>query len=536
MLSMTLSFPKRGKLAAAIAIALLASSLTLSGSVGAASAEESQNNQPMLILNPGGGFAADGADGLRIVLNGHDGAEDEAPSDGSDQVWWGGEDNWCCGGAGPILAVGSTASGEAGAASDEGLESWDSLVVSNLSGAVQQVPSGFDPAPLDSSQGSATATLTYTKMVGGLSYVVTRAVSYTFPNNYYDENWTITIPASNTEIVKFYLGGDAQPGGSDFGIGSIATFGTLTSVREANPNSEQFIAYTERNASSRFSYYFVGGYNDPYETIAAGLDLDNSIDTGNHDAGIQIQWTLGSAPGAYERQMRTTVGYNEDIDDSPVADLPETVTESGEAVTESSAPTRVVLPRVDTYSVQVSAANVPVLRFEGVRFWCISSVQIDGASFQFNTGYNFEGNEFLTVEIPQLATGIRDLVFESCMGRMSFHNWLVIPSLDTLTGTSGVKSDVPPVSAWHKTDIFGLDDALRSKIFTLTQNLGADYSRVRCIVNSRNGEELNRAFAAEICAYAKSSNGLTLESFIQSRDSFAGNGYWINIWVSSSRG
>jgi hypothetical protein len=200
-------------------------------------------------------------------------------------------------------------------------------------------------------------------------------------------------------------------------------------------------------------------------------------------------------------------------------------------------PPRLVLPRVDGYSVRLSSANVPVLRFEGVRFWCISSVQIDGASFQFNTGYNFEGNEFLTVEVPRVTPGTRDLVFESCMGRMSFHNWLVIPSLDsTLATTSGVKTEVPPVSTWHKAEIFGLDDALRSKIFTLTQNLGADYSRVRCIVNSRNGEELNRAFAAEICAYAKSSNGLTLESFIQSRDSFAGNGYWINIWVSSSRG
>ena len=292
-------------LAGALAISLLSP-------ISPAFADSSQGGEDMVILNPGGGQETDGSDGLRMVFNSN---EDEGPELGSDQVYFTGAetDNWCCSGAGPVLAVGSTAFGEAGAAANEELTSWDSIVVSGLTGAQETVAAGSGSGS-STTTGDAGATITYTIAVGLLSYEVERVITYTYPNNYYDETWTVTIPATNTAEVKLYVGGDSAPGGSDNGIGSTVVVGGKRSVREANPDSGQYFAYSELNSAQAFTHYFVGEYDSPYSTIAIGGDLDDSIDTAEHDAGIQVQWSYGTDAGTYVRTMRTTVGFNSDLD------------------------------------------------------------------------------------------------------------------------------------------------------------------------------------------------------------------------------
>lgn len=298
------------KLPAVLAGAL---ALTLLSPISAVHAFDSQGGEVMVILNPGGGQELDGSDGLRMVFNSNN---DEGPNLGSDQVYFTGQDNWCCGGAGPVLAVGLMAFGEAGAARNEALTSWDSVVVSGLTGALETVAAGSGNGA-STATGDAGATITYTIAVGALSYEVERVISYTFPRNFYDETWTVTIPATNADEVKLYIGGDSAPGGSDNGIGSTVVVDGKRSVREANPDSGQYFAYSELNSSQAFTHYFVGKYNEPYSTIGIGGDLDDTIDTSEHDAGIQIQWSFGTTPGAYVRTMRTTVGSNSELDAAP---------------------------------------------------------------------------------------------------------------------------------------------------------------------------------------------------------------------------
>lgn len=299
---------KNKKIASALVVAL---AITFAGPISPASAGSSQGGQPMVILNPGGGQLADGSDGLKMVFNGN---SPLAPREGSDEVYFTGKTNWCCSGVGPVLAVGSAAFGEAGALRNG--TSWTSVVVSGLTGAQETVAAGPGSGS-STATGNAGATITYTIVVGGLSYVVTRAISYVHPNNYYDETWTVTIPAGNTAQVKLYIGGDAAPGDDDNGIGSTVVSGGLRSLREANPDSGQYIAYDELDSSQPFTHYFVGHFSTPYPAIRIGGDLDNSIDLGEHDAGIQVQWSFGATPASYTRTMRTTVGFNSDLDAAP---------------------------------------------------------------------------------------------------------------------------------------------------------------------------------------------------------------------------
>ena len=73
---------------------------------------------------------------------------------------------------------------------------------------------------------------------------------------------------------------------------------------------------------------------------------------------------------------------------------------------------------------------------------------------------------------------------------------------------------------------------MRMKIADFNSSLGDGYNKVRCIVNSSNGKDLNEAFAKQICAFAQSNDLSHAEVVLQERTTFSGRGYWVNIWAS----
>lgn len=302
-----------------IALAAVASVATVVPSY----AYESQGGGETIVLNPGGGRNASGNDGIAIVFNGKAGGAGFTPTDsdpifvpitGSDQVYFAGTPQWCCwSGVSPVLNIGGTLYGEMSAAANfedyAGATSFDSVTVTASTGAKEIIENGSDAAITSTATGDATATIVYSVNLDGLTYSINRAITYHHPDNWYDETWTVTIPNSNSEVVKFYLGGDTAPGGSDSGLGEIVTIGGKLHLREKNTQSGQYISYQERGDSS-FDHYFIGNYVDPYDAIRNGADLPDTFDTEDgHDAGIQIQWTLGSTPGTYAHTMRTRIGF-----------------------------------------------------------------------------------------------------------------------------------------------------------------------------------------------------------------------------------
>ena len=87
---------------------------------------------------------------------------------------------------------------------------------------------------------------------------------------------------------------------------------------------------------------------------------------------------------------------------------------------------------------------------------------------------------------------------------------------------------------WAKLPTAELNESTKAKIAAFNSSLGDGYTKIRCIVNSSNGDALNESFASQICAFAQSNDVWNANSVIETKDSFAGRGYWINIWVSSN--
>jgi hypothetical protein len=278
-------------------------------------ASSSQNGADMVVINPGGGRLANGSDGLQSVINGNDGFRplgapqpgQSVPEDGSDQHYFANTGQWCCGGVSPQLNIGGQLVGEAGASRNTSAQSWSAVEIVETTGSAVRTAAASNALP-STPTGDGSARIRHTTVQGGLTYVMERSISYTYPNPYYTESYAFTVPAGNAAPVKFYIGGDAAPGDDDQGRGV-----TVSSPRrvayEVNENSGIFVAYGEIEGSTPFSNWFVGDYSDPYSDIAAGNDLSDTADTSSHDAGIDVQWTIPSTPGTYTRAMQTIVNF-----------------------------------------------------------------------------------------------------------------------------------------------------------------------------------------------------------------------------------
>ena len=262
------------------------------GLVGAnpASAANGTLGQPTVVINPGGGALGNGSDGLRFTIN--------SAGAGYDQVNFAGSVQYCCDAGAPQLNIGGELFGQAGAA--YAASNWASLQVVSTTGST--TTSG------GSAIGSGSATIRYTAVRGGRTYLMDRAVSYTYPNDFVTETYTVTIPAGNTDAVKFYLGGDAAPGGSDIGYGVMVT-SPVRSVISLNPVSGIQFGFREVPGGRAFDGAISQDYNIPYSTQQAGGNIGFVANPSLHDAGLAVQWNLGSTPGVQTATLQEFVNF-----------------------------------------------------------------------------------------------------------------------------------------------------------------------------------------------------------------------------------
>ena len=194
---------------------------------------------------------------------------------------------------------------------------------------------------------------------------------------------------------------------------------------------------------------------------------------------------------------------------------------SSSSNTEPSAPISIQLPRFDSYSIG-SNSESPELLIEGVRLWCVSSMTLDGIDIPFTSGFSTPRYEYINADISGITPGEKTLVVQSCMGRITYTDWITITV------------PVEPRALWAKLSSFGLSEATKAKIAAFNSSLGDGYTRIRCIVNSSNGDEMNEALAAQVCSFGRSNDAWDATAITETKDSFAGRGYWINIWVSGN--
>jgi len=271
-----------------------------------AEAVTGQAGAQQVTLNPGGGILTNGTDGIRFTINSASASGSyDAAIPGQDGVFYRATRPYCCGAGAPMLNIGGTLFGQAGPASGGGVAIWNSIAILSTSGSASI-------GTRTSSTGSAEATVRYTAIKNSRSYIIDRTVSYTYPNDYVTDTYNFTIPTGNTEAVKFYLGGDTAPGSSDQGYGVMLTSPVRT-VISLNTSSDIMFGFREVSGSKTFDGATSQGFSIPYATVTSGGNIGFVGSAFNHDAGLMMQWNLGSTPGtqtASLQQFATQQGSN----------------------------------------------------------------------------------------------------------------------------------------------------------------------------------------------------------------------------------
>ena len=222
--------------------------------------------------------------------------------------------------------------------------------------------------------------------------------------------------------------------------------------------------------------------------------------------------------GTYDKTHGTVAGGTMYLDDILLTVNEERAAEAAAAA--GGLTPKPALPEMESYQIGADETGNPQLRIEGKRLWCVDSMTIDGVEVPIETGYSTPWYEYLNADITGISPGQKTLVAQSCYGEITYKNWVTITPV------------VAPKSTWFKAQSFGLDEAMRMKIAEFNSSLGDGYNKVRCIVNSSNGKDLNEAFAKQICAFAQSNDLSHAEVILQERTTFSGRGYWVNIWAS----
>jgi outer membrane protein OmpA-like peptidoglycan-associated protein len=306
----------KGFMASMLAIALAATSV-----IASAQAAQAIESSSTVTINGLGGQDPNDNDGIGIVINGGEESNPAAPFDGSDEVYLGGLSNFFGQGGGLVLAIPTSNStalvfGNAGAgvSGTEGgdQQMWDDIIVSNLDGSAR------NDGTVAAGAGSATVMYTARATINSVpyEYSIVRKITYTNgglwngqleSKNVYHNTFTL-FATNNAPSARLFYGGDLAPGASDEGFGilqsppvaGIAPINSTT-VYALNPNIEpgMYLAIGEGNdgesgAYTNFDGYSSRNFEDPYDAINQGQDIGTNLDPNEHDAGIQVQFNLGT--------------------------------------------------------------------------------------------------------------------------------------------------------------------------------------------------------------------------------------------------
>ena len=340
-----------------------------------------------------------------------------------------------------------------------------------------------------------------------------------FQGGQYTTRQTIldTIADGGTSVVQAKL--------KDSDLTALAAAGKILNELSATSGITTEIPVIYYSSEAQSAVYF-GGFDNPNPYAPySGTDPFDSPQAKNatieDDAamGILVR-TLSLGAGSSSSALNFITSLDSRDFSEISSELSSASSGDSSSSQEPSAPRAPRFARFDGYSVGLSDSGSPQLAIEGVRLWCINALMVDGIEVPFETGFSTPWYEYIHADIAGIMPGRKTLVAETCMGEVTYSNWLTVTAL------------VDPKSTWMKAQSFGLNEAMRSKIAAFNSTLGDGYYKIRCIVNSANGEDMNEAFAKQICAFAQSNDLWQAEVVHETKATFTGRGYWVNIWAS----
>ena len=364
-----------------------------------------------------------------------------------------------------------------------------------------------------------------------------------FPEVHAATFWAANDTAVLTAAAKSYIKSWAESGKLIVGTGSYSHLQMITDLTGVD-----FTSVGENGLSNGESWELFAssstlpalvphanktGAISNYTSLSAGQKavltriyydtVDDSVAVANFTvgSGYYVYNAYDWYPDSNDISSGRRAAWNETLQFAASGQITGQTFDSSEAEA-PSAPRAPVLPRLDNFNIEIGENGQPQLRIEGKRLWCISSMTIDGMDIPFTSGFSTPWYEYLNADLSGVTPGKKTLVVQSCMGKVTYTNWFTIPS------------PVEPKSMWTKVSSFGLSEAAKAKIAAFNSNLGDGYTKIRCIVNSANGDDMNEALVAQVCTFANSNDASDAIAVLETRDSFAGSGYWINIWVSGN--
>lgn len=137
-----------------------------------------------------------------------------------------------------------------------------------------------------------------TRLVWWLTYTVILDWRYVSPNKFFNIDWSVNIPATNVNNVRFYIANDSTVGGAD---------ADDTGYTGSAPSKTVWVFDSVLNQLSAIRYLSwllwtaeqANGWNTVRTQITNGVDFTNAIQTTAWDLGFWVNWNLGTTPGTY---------------------------------------------------------------------------------------------------------------------------------------------------------------------------------------------------------------------------------------------
>lgn len=140
--------------------------------------------------------------------------------------------------------------------------------------------------------GSGTFSSVLSGSLDGRTYSVKIDVNYIYPNDYFTQTYTVTIPEGNTKTVRLYNGYDTYLEGGDAGPGFYNSSPQQVGVKKTAIEALQYAS------GQTWEGYFSGRYTTALNQPATGNKYDDTIDpNAGTDNGIAVNYNFGSTPG-----------------------------------------------------------------------------------------------------------------------------------------------------------------------------------------------------------------------------------------------
>jgi hypothetical protein len=144
-------------------------------------------------------------------------------------------------------------------------------------------------------------TLQLQGIIGGLTYGLRLIYTYTYPKEYINIDYQVTIPPGNTKIVKLSHGITPLFIPSPNTTASGFVTGTAPNLIVGLTTTGKYNAFRYNNGLAWTNYY-AAYYSIINQRLDAGGDLNNLISTdisNNYNKSIGFQVNMGSTPGVY---------------------------------------------------------------------------------------------------------------------------------------------------------------------------------------------------------------------------------------------